>query len=190
MGDDDISLQGRDEGGGSNAKLSQGELLLVEDCCRMSSTIPDTILEEDGHNDQSTSSSISNASQKTTNSGSNIADNNNDRSLMSSSSSRDSGCGFDSATSVPNLRPKKKLAVPFKRVNRSCSQGDVQLRKSFGSTDLLGKSYMIEERGGGSVVDIPRHHSVENVLNVERRRRKAPTIENGIHNVEVRFPLL
>lgn len=79
--------------------------------------------------------------------------------------------------SVPNLRPKYS---PFKRVNRSCSHGDVQLKKSFGSGDLLNNAINLKPDSG-----LPtRHHSVENVT-FERRRRKTPTKENGIHNLDV-----
>lgn len=110
-------------------------------------------------------------------------DNNNKTNPNSTQSSVTSTPGSGSPVqdihgSAPNLRP---MFSPFKKQNRSCSHGDFQLKKSFGSADLLSKAVL---KPDGGVLQ-PRHrHSIENVT-FEKRRRKTPTKENGIHNLDV-----
>ena len=174
---------------------------------RLAGHIPDTIMEEEQQNESesycpatvssSSSSSSSRDSLKVTptipNSSSNCYSN--------ASSPVQSVKHFH--TSVPNLRTTSTITnntisgatngkpplhpSPPKKKGRSCSHGDVQLRKNFGSTDLLSRAFLNNATSSkrNSIADIPRHGSVENVLNVERRRQKTPTIVNRIHNLEV-----
>ena len=197
---------------------------------RLAGHIPDTIMEEEQNNGNhstdtnSTSSSSSSSSLKTT-----ILppqQNNGRNNSLLPDFINTSNCGSNASSparsvksfhaSVPNLRADNSALTntninnandkpplhptPPKKVGRSCSQGDVQLRKNFGSADLLSRAFLggssnstnntniINKRN--SIADIPRHGSVENVLNVEKRRQKTPTIVNRIHNLEVREILL
>ena len=147
---------------------------------RFGNNIPDTIMEEEqlvtsSSTDTSSSDSLKMNSQNRVNS------------ILSSreeSPNRpDSSKPFH--TSVPNLRTQQKGLLPKNRVTRSSSHDEVKLRKNLGSTDLFSRA--IFKRNSVATPDIPRHGSVENVLNPRKGRRKSKTstIENRIHNLEV-----
>lgn len=195
--------------------------LITDD--RLAGHIPDTIMEEEQHNENqridsnsASSSTSSRDSLKTTILPQNGSRHNsllpefNNTSTCNSNASSPARSVKSFHTSVPNLRMANQTITstpngnangklplhptpPKKRVGRSCSQGDVQLRKNFGSTDLLSRAFLggssttanSSNNKRNSIADIPRHGSVENVLNVEKRKQKTPTIVNRIHNLEV-----
>lgn len=99
---------------------------------------------------------------------------------MSTRSSEDiDGNINNKQNSLPDLRTKDKC----KRVTRSCSHGDTQLKSSIASTNLLLASTSFAHRKDRA--DTQRHHSSDNVLAVSKRTKRAPTVENGIHVLEV-----